>query len=120
LDLGAAGPHVEAGLVVMSLRYAGLLASRDHAGLTLKQVVGAQGKAEQTLATVAGLPDVVWLRVSVDADEKCRFSYGVDGEKFEPLGKSFVASPGRWIGAKVGLVCLGADGYADFDWFRIE
>jgi len=32
------------------------------------------------------------------------------------------AREGKWIGAKVGLFCLGGrtGGYADFDWFRFE
>jgi hypothetical protein len=55
----------------------------------------------------------------------CQFSYSNDGEEFEPIGQPFVAKPGRWIGAKVGLFCIApqesnSQGYADFDWFRIE
>ena len=38
----------------------------------------------------------------------------------KPLGEPFVAGPGRWMGAKVGLVCVGEDGYADFDSFEVE
>jgi hypothetical protein len=36
------------------------------------------------------------------------------------LGDTFEARPGRWIGAKVGVVATGQDGFADLDWFRIE
>jgi hypothetical protein len=36
-----------------------------------------------------------------------------------------LARPGRWIGAKVGLFAVRSgptseNGYADFDWFRVE
>ncbi len=48
----------------------------------------------------------------------CEFSYSTDGKRFEPLGESFAAKPGVWIGAKVGLFAVGASGYADYDWFR--
>ena len=37
----------------------------------------------------------------------------------------WIAKPGRWIGAKVGLFALGKQpaaefGYADYDWFKVE
>ena len=53
------------------------------------------------------------------------FSYSLDGRKFTPIGESFQAKKGVWIGAKVGVFSLSPNvieskGYADFDWFRIE
>jgi Beta xylosidase C-terminal Concanavalin A-like domain len=62
----------------------------------------------------------VWLRVEVQPEAQCKFSYSRDGRAFEPLGAPFVAGPGRWIGAKVGLVSSGKSGHADFDNFVIE
>ena len=55
----------------------------------------------------------------------CNFSYSFDGDVFKNAGDEFIASPGRWIGAKVGIFCTREDqtndsGYANFDWFRIE
>ena len=70
--------------------------------------------------------DAVFLRVKVSSpDGRCRFSYSVDGNRFESLGKELKAKPGKWIGAKVGLFAVSdmdaePGGYADFDWFRIE
>lgn len=50
------------------------------------------------------------------------FSFSGDGKTFAPIGETFTAREGRWIGAKIGLFCLGVDrnpgGHADFDWFR--
>jgi beta-xylosidase len=53
------------------------------------------------------------------------FSYSTDGTNFTPAGESFTARAGRWIGAKVGLFAVRSgptseNGYADFDWFRVE
>ena len=67
----------------------------------------------------------VWLRARVSAGANVQFSYGVDESAFIEAGASFVARPGRWIGAKVGLFALasrpGAEyGYADFDSFKVE
>ena len=78
----------------------------------------AKGTPETEHGTVQLKTKSVFLRVSV-VDASCVFSYSIDGTKFEQLGDVFVAKPGVWIGAKVGLFAIGsAQGHADFDWFR--
>ena len=47
-----------------------------------------------------------YLRVSVDKNALCQFSYSLDGETFQPIGARFKATPGTWIGAKVSLFAL--------------
>ena len=54
----------------------------------------------------------------------CSFSYSLDGKSFSPIGETFTAREGLWIGAKVGLYCTrpkvsNDSGYADIDWFRV-
>ena len=68
----------------------------------------------------------VFLRVTVNSQANCRFSYSLDGEPFTPIGDEFTASAGQWVGAKVGLFAtsgpvLPSDkkGHADFDFFRL-
>lgn len=34
---------------------------------------------------------------------KCQFSYSLDGQTYKPLGDTFIAREGVWIGAKVGF-----------------
>ena len=63
------------------------------------------------------------VKVSVVGEAICNFSYSTDGKRFQSVGDIFVAKPGMWIGAKVGLFALaphGAEthGYADYEWFR--
>ena len=65
------------------------------------------------------------MRVKVSAGAVCNFSVSADGIEFTPVGDTFQAKPGRWIGAKVGLFAAEAApeveaAYADFDWFRVE
>ena len=65
------------------------------------------------------------LRVDVKQEGICTFFYSLDGKEFLPIGKSFAAKPGVWIGAKVGLFCINPNinkskGYADFDWFKVN
>ena len=64
------------------------------------------------------------LRVAVGEGAVCQFSWRRAGAGFVPIGPSFVAQPGRWVGAKVGLFAgapgTSPAGHADFDWFRVE
>ncbi|HEV7241743.1 MAG TPA: pectinesterase family protein [Thermoanaerobaculia bacterium] len=101
-----------AGLVVMGADYSALIVERN----TIKRVTARnadQGGVETELGSVA-IRGPVQLRVTVSPEAVARFSYSTGGA-FQPLGTAFVARPGRWIGAKVGLF-----GRADFDWFRVE
>jgi hypothetical protein len=65
------------------------------------------------------------LRVDVQPGGRCRFSFSDNGSRFTDAGEPFIAQPGRWIGAKLGLFCTrntrtNDSGFADVDWFRIE
>ena len=115
------------GLVVMGQDYAALMVTRGVNGLDVKRVTcrdAAQGNPESVDATAHGLVAAgfslrgkgapvkgaatgIWLRVSVEMEAMCAFSYSVDGKKFTTLGEPLPARAGRWIGAKVGLICIG-------------
>jgi beta-xylosidase len=118
-----------AGLVVMGLDYSYLALEKTPTGLHVSEVVcqdADKGSSERQRggADTQGLD--LYLRVVVTNGAICRFSYSHDGVKFRALNdESFTARPGKWIGAKVGLFSLrefsaAPEGYADFDWFRIE
>lgn len=79
-----------------------------------------QGHAER-VTSLAAVPAgaEVRLRVTVATGARCEFAYSLDGAEFVPTGVAFTATPGRWVGAKVGLFASGAaDACADFDWLR--
>jgi len=66
-----------------------------------------------------------WLRVRVQEDAVCNFSFSTDRKTFALIGQPFNARQGRWIGAKVGIFAVGKGaasemGYADYEWFRVE
>jgi beta-xylosidase len=123
LDFNPGRDGTRAGLVVMGLTYAGILVHEADGKFALEQlentVAGPDGDDKINDDTVVDAGPL-WLRATVEEDARCTFSYSTDGNKFQPLGKPFDAGPGRWIGAKVGLLCSGEDGYADFDWFNVE
>ncbi|MEJ3747503.1 family 43 glycosylhydrolase [Actinomycetes bacterium KLBMP 9797] len=60
-------------------------------------------------ATVA-----VILGVDVHPDGTCQFRAGT-----EPVGPPFAATPGRWVGATLGIFATGPSGAADFSAPRI-
>lgn len=130
------------GLVVMGMDYAALVLENTASGLTLSQVVchGAdKGQPEQVNASVGLKESTVYLRVKFGCDGRkiaqsegghdllvtCDFSYSTDGQTFSPLGTTFQAREGKWIGTKVGTFCTrpaikaNDGGWADVDWFRI-
>ena len=128
LDCGKLAVGAKAGLVVMGQSYAYVAVEKTSSGVRLAKMTcrDARGGDRETAdGSVELTGESILLRVAVADDAVCRFGYSIDGKTFASLGQPFIAQPGRWIGAKVGLFCLGGSemqkgGYADFDWFRIE
>jgi beta-xylosidase len=115
------------GLVVMGMDYAHVSIQKKADGLYISQAFYQDGGnfAEKETAPVKLESNVVWLRVRVQEDAVCNFSFSSDGKTFAPIGSAFRARQGKWVGAKLGIFALGPRGssemgYADYDWFRIE
>ena len=116
------------GLLMMGRDYSYLAVTRDARGFRLVRVVcldAAKGGDEKETGAVELRNGSVYLRVSVVEDAICEFSYSFDGKSFTVLGETFMAQPGMWIGAKVGLFSIASAGaanygYADYDWFRVR
>lgn len=120
--------HERAGLLVMGIDYSYLAVLRKGGKLQLVKVVckdAPKASAETTEAGIQLSTSTVYLRVTVSGEAHSRFSYSTDGRHFQDIGEDFLARPGRWIGAKVGLFAIADEptmrhGFADFDWFRFE
>ncbi|MBX5479851.1 MAG: glycoside hydrolase 43 family protein [Pyrinomonas methylaliphatogenes] len=116
------------GLIVMGTDYAYIAVEKRPDGLYVLQATcrGADQQAPEERTSAIKLTErTFYLRVEVTEGARCIFSYSADGARFSPLGEAFMAKPGRWIGAKVGLFATGPGtarefGYADVDWFRVE
>lgn len=117
-----------AGLIMMGNAYSYIAVIRGDEGYRIAVVTGKNDKYAVTpkeLTSVAINVPKAWLRVSLDNDTECHYSYSLDGKDFTPLGPACTVTPGTWIGAKTGIFCsspnvVPSSGYADFDWFRIE
>ena len=132
----------EGGLIVMGWDYSALTVRREGDRFVLcqrtckdaeqggKESVGKlaefEPSAKQTIIYSPTVSREIYLRVQVEAGGMCRFAYSLDGEKFTVCGEPFQARQGKWIGAKVGLVCVEPHaepavnrGWMDVDWFRV-
>ncbi|SDL74596.1 Beta-xylosidase [Pedobacter sp. ok626] len=118
----------KAGLIIMGQSYANLsIKSKKGGNYLVYSVCKNAHKGSKEIETTLTKLDAatLYLRVNVNKGGKCKFSYSTDGQKFQDAGSEFVATPGQWVGAKVGLFCtrdikINDSGYVDFDWFRIE
>jgi len=116
------------GLIVMGLDYAYLSVEKKQDGLYISQTVcqnADKGSVERQTAAAKLDNNTFWLRVRVQENAVCSFSYSLNGRNYVSVGQEFHARQGKWIGAKVGIFAAGRGaapemGYADYDWFRIE
>jgi hypothetical protein len=110
------------------LSYANLALKNKKEGIYLVYSVckdAATGSSEKETVLTKINNGEIYLRVKVTKGAKCNFYYSADGKTFTKAGDEFIAEPGRWIGAKVGIFCtretqINDSGWADFDWFRVD
>jgi beta-xylosidase len=118
----------KSGLVVMGKEWAFIAMIKTDRGLELSMCKGLYNRGyddTQVIESIIMRENNCILRVFVDEQAICHFSYSFDGNIFQSIGKPFQAVPGIWIGAKVGLFSINPNmtiskGYADFEWFRVE
>jgi beta-xylosidase len=128
LDFSRLAVGDRAGLVVMGIDYAQLAVERTVRGFRLVKTAckdAPKGDEEIVEADIPVTGGLILLRLKVGDGAVCNFSFSLAGENFSGIGKAFAAREGKWIGAKLGLLCLseetgGNAGHADFDWFRFE
>ena len=122
------GDSDKTGLLIMGTDYAYIAVEKMNGRLIITQVTcrdARNGGIEVVNATAFSENNPLYFRVAVRSKGLCSFSYSYDNTEFIPLGSTFSAMPGRWIGAKVGIFAVRKgitpdNGFADFDWFRIS
>lgn len=115
------------GLVIMGLDYSFLCLKQDGGKLFLSQKTAknTDKKELETESKPIGIENkTVYLQVKIKIGGICDFFYSEDGLRFNPIGDSFIAKEGKWIGAKIGLLALRQGvindaGSVAIDWFRI-
>ncbi|MDQ0920664.1 glycoside hydrolase 43 family protein [Paenibacillus sp. V4I5] len=109
-------------------RYIAMSQTDEQVHLTYVQGRGSKDGSEEEIMEKIELPagvSTVYFKVSIVLEAECSFAYSLDGEHFVPIGDCFIAVPGGWVGAKLGLFCLQQQGqpgggYVDVDWFRVK
>lgn len=117
-----------AGLLMMGMNYSYVGAQKKGGKLQIvkRSCFNAErGTKEIEEAQETPNSNIVWLQINFAQGGACTFAYKEDPKPWQPLGKSFRAREGKWIGAKVGLFCNGSKeakepGYVDIDWFKIQ
>ena len=131
VDISHLRARERSGLLMMGREYSYLAVVKTQNGARLVHVVchdALNGTAETESSAVHLRSRMVHLRINCTSsagDVICNFSYSLDGRRFRWMNDIFVAQPGMWIGAKVGLFALGpanatTSGHADYDWFRFS
>ena len=139
IRLTAKAENQSGGIIMQGLDYSALMAKRVGKEFVLQQVTckSADKNKPETVTDIVTLKpteeDVIdykpgihldiYLRMVVD-NGKCRFAYSIDGKKFRNAGEEFKMREGKWIGAKIGFVCVEPEGNTDrgwveADWFRL-
>jgi beta-xylosidase len=120
MEFAADSDDDRAGLVVTGQTCFALLVSSNGERQRLTQRIGAENGQEQVVETVDVPAGRLLLRTTIEPGARCSFSYSTDGEAFTAIGEAQPALPGKWTGAKVGLICQGEGARADFDEFVVE
>ena len=96
-----------AGITVMGESYAALSLLYEDGKLWLVHSIcedADTGAAETETARteLSAAEGDIFLRVEIDGRSVCTFFYSTDGKRFSPIGETFTARAGRWVGAKTG------------------
>lgn len=116
------------GFTIMGLDYAyiSVVKRGNENYLSYTTCKGADKGNAESEQVIAKLTDGnYYFRVKVSKGAVCAFSYSSDGNEFKEIAEKFTATPGKWIGAKIGYFFTRTAktndaGFADIDWFRIE
>jgi len=115
------------GFIIMGQNYAYLSLLKKPEGIFVTYTICNQAdkgnaEIEKIIGKIEG--EIIHLRVTVSKGAKCLFSYSADGVSYIEAGESFIAQPGRWVGARMGFFCTrdvqtNDSGFAEVDWFRV-
>ena len=100
----------QAGLVVFGADYvwAGIERRGDAWAVTVIEVAdAAKATNEQEVTTMPLASPRVTVQVAVAAGGRYTFAFIPEGGTLTPIATTFVARPGRWVGAKVGVFASG-------------
>ncbi|MBO8131040.1 MAG: glycosyl hydrolase 43 family protein [Candidatus Marinimicrobia bacterium] len=114
-----------AGLIVFGCDYSFIGVEKRNDGIYLVKVVciNANEQGSEIVEYQRKInKEKIYFKVRVKNGAVCEFYYSFNGKKYKKVGEDFIAKPGHWIGAKIGLFAVTDSietGYVDIDYFRI-
>jgi beta-xylosidase len=98
------------GLILFGLDYAYLGLEKTATGnqLIFVRCLGAEKNGKEQKQIIAErVSGSIYLNLTVKAGAIASFAYSTDGKLYTIAGEKFVAKPGKWVGAKMGVFCSG-------------
>ena len=98
------------GLILFGLDYAYLGLEKTASGnqLIFVRCLGAEKNGKEQKQIIAErVSGSAYLNLTVKAGAIASFAYSADGKSYTSAGEKFVAKPGKWVGAKMGIFCSG-------------
>ncbi len=98
------------GLILFGLDYAYLGLEKTATGnqLIFVRCLGAEKNGKEQKQIIAErVSGNIYLNLTVKAGAIASFAYRTDGKLYTSTGEKFVAKPGKWVGAKMGIFCSG-------------
>jgi beta-xylosidase len=143
LSFAAQAIGERAGLVMFGRNYGWIGLEKTAAGLRLVRTTRENADhdgPEHVEVILAAAPASVWLRLTAEPvtqpapppefspywpsmlrnqNAAVQFSYSLDGMRFEPVGKGFIARQGQWVGAQMGLFAQAPSGTPAYSAYRV-
>lgn len=118
----------QVGMMIVGLDYAffAVVKKADGHYIQLQTCTTAdKGTAPEIVFSQKTSHQQIYFRANVNKGAACDFSFSEDGKTYQKINVPFIAKPGKWVGAKIGLLATGTStnndvGYADVDYFRIQ
>ncbi|MEH7222656.1 glycoside hydrolase 43 family protein [Bacillus sp. JJ1566] len=115
----------QTGLIVLGRQYASIAVRKVEEQLSLFYITGDEETLQNEVCVGKLDGRELTLRVEVEEGANCSFSYSEDGVTFQKVDEVFEATPGKWVGAQIGIYCYNSEyenskGYAEFDYFSVH
>lgn len=131
LDLSKTQSGTTTGLLMYGFSYQWLGVKTHAQGKELQLAFCGNAEtncAEQIVTSLPVTTDQIYLRMTVTKGAQVQFAFSTDKRQFTPIGPTFAASVGRWVGAQMGLFALTTSSNTagnnrssvDVDYFRIQ
>lgn len=126
-----------AGLIVFGKDYFTISLSKRGEKILLQQTNcydAEKNQEEQLIEKLLTKNKTIFIKLDVREKENddgsksvfCNYGYSFDEKNYAQIGKTFIAKPGIWVGAKIGLFCeskatnVSKNSFVDFDWIKFE